>query len=317
MAQKPKTFFPGASLVWRRQGILWWIFVVTLSFSFFATRSMAGRAAQALNHSLAADRLVHGFDLSAFLELGAQPEAYIAGTPSPETLWFPVVFTIFMLFITGGILTEYYRDERLHTGEFFESSGYHFWRFFRLMIFLVIVLIPVGILAAIAGRIYNRIDEKSISPFPAVWFLAGVVVVLLLILMTIRLWFDMAQVIAVAQNEKRMRRALRESAALVAHNFGSLFWLYFRVSLITWIGFLIALQIWKNRLPPETTVAQFLLSQAMILFWIGCRLWQRASEVLWYQQHLALETSPEPVAEPVPVMPVGAASPLTGPITHS
>ncbi|MGB0036055.1 MAG: hypothetical protein WBP79_11330 [Candidatus Acidiferrales bacterium] len=306
MAAKPKTFLAGAALVWRRQRVLWWIYILNVIFAFFATRGMVEHAGTALNHSIAGQRLVHGFDLAAFLELVLQPEAPIQ-SPTPAFFYFPIVFMVFMLFAVGGVLATYYHDERLTAGPFFEACGHHFWRFFRLLIYLAIVFIPIGILAGITGSMYNRIDERSISPLPAVRFFVAAGVVILFLMLCIRLWFDMAQVIAVAEDERRMHKALRRAARLVRQNFGSLFWLYLRISLVSWVGFGLALQCWKNHLHPESVRSAFLLGQAMIVFWLGTRLWQRASEALWYRRYQEASAM-APVPEPV-LVPASAAAP--------
>ena len=53
------------------------------------------------------------------------------------------------------------------------------------------------------------------------------------------------------------------------------------------------------RLSPQSNVAAFLLSQLMILIWLGTRLWQRASESLWYRNYQANQV-PEPAWTPPP-----------------
>jgi len=113
----------------------------------------------------------------------------------------------------------------------------------------------------------------------------------------------MAQVIAVAEDEKKMRRALRLSAGLLRRHFGSLFWLYFRVSLIAWIIFGVGVRIWMHHLPPESTGVAVVLGQLIILSWIGTRLWQRASEALWYrkyQEAIVVPAAYSPAPEPSP-----------------
>jgi hypothetical protein len=307
MATKPKTFAAGAGLVWRRQRLLWWIYAVNLALGLFATRDMVERAGSVLNHSLAAGRLVHGFSLAAVVELLSRPDDPLA--PGPSHLFFMLLFASFMLFATGGVLATYYRDERLPAGSFFEACGYHFWRFVRLLVYFGILLLPVGLLEFIAGKIYDRIDEKAISPFPAVWFFIAAAVVIVFVLMCLRLWFDMAQVIAVGDDEYRMHKALRRAAKLVRNNFGSLFWLYFRISLVGWLVFGLALQYWKNYMRPESLFGVLLVSQFMIVFWLATRLWQRASEALWYRQHQsavyesAAGTAPELVPTPSVAVP--------------
>ena len=131
-----------------------------------------------------------------------------------------------------------------------------------------------------------RLDNISKQQGHQILFIEAAAVLLLLLLICIRVWFDIAQVIAVAEDERRMHKALRRAAALQRHNFFSLYWLYLRVSLIAWIVFAAGLHIWITHLRPESILAPFLLSQFLIIFWQACRLWQRASEGIWYREHL-------------------------------
>ncbi len=304
-AVRPKTFASGAGLVWRWQRIVWWIFIVNLVFAVFAVRGLVERAAPAMDHSLASQRLVDGFDTSALAELMAQPDSPIEA-PGAAVFHYSVIFAIFMVFVAGGILATYYNDAKPTTTAFFEACGHHFWRFVRLVIYMLLAFIPIGILIAICRAIQDRIEDKSISPYSSVYFSYAAALVVLLLLIVLRLWFDMAQIIAAAEDETRMHRALRRAASLLWHNFGSLFWLYLRISLLAWIFCGVALHFWMYHLRPQATTAAFLLGQAIVLFWIGTRLWQRASEVLWYRNFRAAgvaesASSPAPSPEPAPV----------------
>ena len=292
------TFFSGAGLVWKWQRLVWWIFAVCLIFAHFSTQGMVDRAAETLNHSVASQRLVNGFDLSAFINLQQLPDSPLE-IQGPTIVHFSVVFLVFMLFATGGILAAYVNDEKPTTTVFFEACGRHFWRFFRLLIYLAIVLLPVAGLAAGTNAMYTHINEQSISPYPADHFVEAAAVVILLLLMIVRVWFDMAQVIAVAEDEKKMHRALRRAFGLLRRNFFSLFWLYLRVSIIAWALFAFGLHVWMYHLKPQSTIAAFLVSQLMILTCIGTRLWQRASEAIWYRNYQANQV-PEPAWTPAP-----------------
>ena len=299
---KPRAFFAGAMLVWTRQRMLWWIFAVNLVLAFLGTHSIAHSLADdagvALNHSLESSRrLVHGFDVSALAELGSLPEAPLRGMG--KMFFVPsFLFTLFMLFVTGGLLVSYQDDLRLDAAGFFEACGRYFWRFVRLLVYFAIVMIPLGILASIAGKMYDNIDDAAVSPYAGPAFMCAATIVILFLLVGIRLWFDMAQVIAVAKDERRMRRALRRSAALVWNNLGSLFWLYLRISVIGCALFGAGLYVWMLKLRPEATPAAFALGQAMILLWLGTRLWQRASETEWYKQYRAGQYAPVPMPPP-------------------
>jgi hypothetical protein len=297
-AAKRGTFFSGAALVWQWQRLVWWIFAVCLIFGLFSTHEMTERAHSLLDHSMAAQRLVNGFDISAIVLLQQLPDSPLE-IQGHNIVHFSLLFVVFMLFVTGGILATYVLDEKPTTTAFFEAAGHHFWRFFRLLIYLAIVLLPIAGLAAATSAIHTRIEDQSISPYPGDHFVEAAAVVILLLLIIVRLWFDMAQVIAVAEDEKKMHRALHRAFGLLRRNFFPLFWLYLRVSIIAWALFAFGLYFWMFRLSPQSNVTAFLLSQLMVVIWIATRLWQRASESLWYRNYQANQVS-EPAWTPPP-----------------
>ena len=315
MAQRDSSaFLGGAGLVWRRQRVLWWIFAVNFILAFFSIHGVVPRVGSVLDHSLAAQRLVNGFDVGAFSELMLQPGISPLDV-SLAAMAYSLVFFVFMLFVTGGILEVCRRDSRMTTAEFFESSGAFFWRFVRLLIFLVFCMIPVAIFDVILRTIGNHIDERAISAMTIVWFRIAAGIVLLFLLMVLRLWFDMAEVHSVAQNERKMRRSLVAAWRLTFGNFGRLFRLYFSISVVACIGFGFGLWLWMYVLPPTAITGAFFLSQAMILWWLGTRLWQRSSETLWYQRNFVPAAPPAsytPATYPV-VAPQTPPSPLPPP----
>src|SRR5277367_1662388 len=299
---KPKTFFSGAALVWHSQRILWLLYAVNLVLVRSMTYETKERVSKILDHRLAAGQILHGFDLGAVISLGSHSELPFLGLRS-GLVHSSLLFTLFMLFATGGILAAYYSGDRLKAGPFFEACGHHFWRFFRLTLYLLIVLIPVGLLAWGAETLYDRIDKQSISPMPAVHFFEAAIALLLLVVICIRVWFDMAQVIAIAEDERRMRKALRRAASLLWHNFGSLLWLYLRISLLAWVVFLLGVHFWMYHLRPESTGIALALSQLLIIFWLATRLWQRASESIWYREHQRAIAASAPAYDPPPITP--------------
>jgi hypothetical protein len=302
-------FFSGAGLVWKWQRLVWWVFFVCLIFGFFSTHEMTERAHSLLDHSMAAQRLVDGFDVSAIVLLQQLPDSPLE-IQAHNIAHFSLLFVVFMLFATGGILAAYVLDEKPTTTAFFEAAGHHFWRFFRLLIYLAIVLLPIAGLAAASSALHTHIEDQSISPYPGDHFVEAAAVVILLLLIIVRVWFDMAQVIAVAEDEKKMHRALRRSFGLLRRNFFSLAWLYLRVSIIAWALFAFGLYAWTHILQPQSNLAAFLLSQLMMVIWIATRLWQRASEALWYRNHRANQvTEPAWTPPPAPMYMPAAAEP--------
>jgi len=272
----------GYSRVWRHQRILWWLFVVNLVLGHLSVFGMVSRWAGVLDHSLAADQLYHGFNLGRYIELGMQPGIGF-GSAAPGITAFAIVFFLFMLFVTGGILEAYRSPYKISAADFFQASGAWFWRFVRLLIMFVIVLIPLVIAA---NAIKNWSGDLSSNAAPeklGFWVDVAGALVIWFIAMCLRLWFDVAQVHAVATGERAMLRALKRAWGMTFGNFGGVFPLYLVPSLASFIAMAMILLIW-TKVPSTSVGVSFVLLEIWMLLWLGTRLWQRAGETAWYQR---------------------------------
>jgi hypothetical protein len=301
-------FIEGLGLAWRRQSVLWWIFLVNFVLGGMGAVTFMQQVSPVLDQSLQGLAFVHSFNPFVLSDL--MTEAHGTSTARVASACLILVFFVFMLFVEGGLLETYRLHRRLTKGEFFEASGRFFWRFVRLLILLLIALIPVGIVYRLTTGATHLLDERSPSPMPGVWSqLIGLLVVLFL-LQAVRLWFDMAQVRAVAEDERAIRRALGRAFKITFGNFGSLYWLYLRISVVAWLAMALLGWIWIRLVRPEWIGASFLVTQLMLLSWLGTRLWQRAGETIWYQQRIAaVVEKPEPAPTPLPVSAVEPAAP--------
>jgi hypothetical protein len=297
--QDKSPFLAGFGLVWRRQSVLWWIFAVNFVLACMATATFMRQISPVLDYSLHSQTLVHGFNPAVLIALVMEAHGIPAAGAASASL--VLIFFIFMLFVEGGLLEVYRLDRKLTQGEFFEASGRFFWRFVRLLIMLVVVLIPVGVLLNLATRASHALNERTASPTPGIWVRVTGLLVVLLLMQAARLWFDMAQVRAVAENERAMFRAVRRAFKITCGNFGSLYWMYLRISVVAWLMMAVLLWVWISLVRPEQIEISFLLTQLVALGWLGTRLWQRASETVWYQQRfsgVATATEPSPALPP-------------------
>src|SRR5689334_6590974 len=107
----------GFGLLWRRQGVLWLIFIVNLICGLFGTVPAVMRLRRALVHSFAGQPLTDRFDVGMFLELVRLPDLRLMRLTTTSYL-FVFVFFVFMLFATGGVLQTYREGRKLNLGEF-------------------------------------------------------------------------------------------------------------------------------------------------------------------------------------------------------
>jgi hypothetical protein len=274
----------GAKLLWRRQRILWWVYAINLALAFMGTLPVARSLSKVLDRSLAAERLYKGFDVTLFAELISPPRLPLRPLAA-GSFFLAVLFFLVMLFLTGGILEVYRLDRTLTSGEFFQACGTMFWRFLRLVLMMLIPLAPIVILFSGVWRWSGKLASDASREMLGFWVQVGGTIVALFLLLAVRLWFDIAQVWAVAESESRMRRVLVRASGLTFGNFATLFWVYLRILLVAAVGMAVALGVWVKFVRPEWVGVSFLLGQAVLLLWLTARLWLRASETAWFQRY--------------------------------
>lgn len=291
----------GWRLVWRRRGFVWWLFAANIVLGALGTLPAARQLHNILRHTLAGEQLFKGFDVGMFYELTRVPEVGLLRFTNSSYLS-AGLFPLFMLFVSGGILEAYRQDRRLNTGEFFAASGAFFWRFVRLALISLVLF-------ALLGNAYLGVDKAAdylgnktvVDQVGFVIWLLGVIVLVLLALF-VRLWFDIAKVRAVAQNERSMLLNTFRSLDVAQPRLAPLLWMYLCITLVAWIATLVAFLIWM-KVPPTAIWATFILLELVVLVQLGARLWQMASVTVWYTLHVAAGPTyvvPEAVMEPEP-----------------
>jgi hypothetical protein len=300
MADQRGLLNEGFRRAWHYQRVLWFIFFINLVLAHFAAAPMTHKLDWATDHSMQAQRLTGMFDYGSFSALSSNPEVKlfeVAGVSLTSSF----VFFVIVLFLTGGILEAYRSGRRLTTREFFEACGSYFWRWVRLLILMGIVMIPVLMLASLVWKQGTTPMGSALTEKAGFWILVAGMGVVCFLLMCIRLWFDMAQVRAVVEEETGMCRNAARAFKITMGNFGSLFWMYFRISLLSWLALAIGLWIW-TKMPPRQFWWSLYFLELVIITGFGARLWQRASEMVWYQRRFLAAVAVAPVT-PAPIVP--------------
>lgn len=288
----------GFRRTWRYQRVLWFIYAISLVLGSFAASPTIPKLG-VTDHSLHSQRLSNMFDYGSFSALSSNPEVKLFEA-SRTSFLLSLVFLVFMLFLTGGILEAYRSGRKLTTREFFEACGAYFWRWIRLLLLLALVLVPViiavGLLLGLASSsAFNAAHERA-----AFRTLLASVAAIGFVLICIRLWFDMAQVRAVVEEETGMVENAKQAFRLTFANFRSLFSMYLVLSLLGWLVFATGIYAW-SKMPPARFWWTFLVLEAVLFLRFGIRLWQRACEMVWYQRRmLATLVNSTPAPPPPP-----------------
>ncbi|MGA8153492.1 MAG: hypothetical protein WB952_21250 [Terriglobales bacterium] len=303
MSENTGLLATGARIARRNQRYIVWFYLLNLLLVWWGAATFAGQAHRILDHSLYADRLLHGMDLSALGELFARPEfGSMAASGAPATR-FAVLFFVVSLLLMPGVLLGYASDHRISREEFFRSCGHNLWRFVRLLCFFVVIAgIVTGVLFGIQGGVVKAADQTSNERLPVILRLVGFIVIFLAAT-AIRAWFDLAQTDIVLHDQPATRKSVAAGFRVALRNWTGLLGNYILIALAAAAILVGGILLWHAIVPPSSVFGAFLISQVTLFLLLAMRFWQRATAVAFYLMH-STEASPEIQLAPAVAAPV-------------
>src|SRR5579863_8496998 len=193
----------GFSMVARNKRYIFWFWLLSVVLAGFGTAGLRESAHAILDHSLYAEKLTHGFDLSVYIELLLRPEFGPMNSMTFPALYFAFLFLIATALFLPGIFSGYASTYRLPREDFFRACGRNLWRFIRIMIIAAIVMgIVSGILFAAKGGIVKKAGESTNELLPFTLNMIGLGIIFL-VMSTLRIWFDLAEAETVLNDQDR------------------------------------------------------------------------------------------------------------------
>lgn len=306
----------GFSLMCRNWRCLTWTYFFNLLFAAIAAVPLAGQASAMLNHSMAAQAIAGRLDVGMLGELsmhmGERPSGIFA-----VSFVLDMLFVLMLFLFTPAIISMYFGDELVSPGNMFRIGFRFFWRMVRIFLwFALIGGVSVGLLFALRGALLKRLDNIYVERQFFFWSV-GTLMVVVLVTVFFRLWFDMAQVVLVERGTYRMGRVESRSAwrslgaawRLMRAGFWRLYFSWIVIRILCGVAFLLCLALWRAA-PPHSTLLAFVLGQLALFSMLASRFWQRGLEVQWCENYGDAVTprvapltppnaySPDPEAEP-------------------
>lgn len=301
MNEKQGLLRSGLSMVGHNKRYIFWFWLLNLTLAEFGTSAFRKSAHAILDHSFAANRLLHGFDLSVMIGLFMRPEFGQTSAMTTPALYFGCLFFVATALFLPGVFLGYASTYRLPREDFFRSCGRNLWRFIRLMIVAGIVMgIAAGLLFAINGVLMKMAGDSTNELLPFETQMLGLTIIFL-VMTILRIWFDLAEADIVLNNQNAVRKSL---AAGFRHTFralGRLLGSYVVTTIVAAAILCAGLVIWRKLIAPESIRAAFVIGQVTLFLLLIPRFWQRGVAVSYWQQQMAVPVIPVRPIEPRPV----------------
>jgi len=312
MSENKGLLSSGLGSVMRNKRYIFWFWLLNLTLAEFGTAAFRNQTHGILDHSLYSDRLVHGFDLSVFIEMFARPEFGPTMASTMPAVYFVTLFFVATALFLPGVFQGYASTYRLPRDDFFRACGRNLWRFVRLLIVAGIVMgIVAGVLFGIRGAMLKKAAESTNEMLP--FYESMTTLFLIFLVMTaLRIWFDLAEADVVLNDQNAVRKSI---GAGFRHMFRSLVRLlvsYVATTIVAAIVLLGGLWCWLHFVPSASVFGAFVMGQLTLLLLLIPRFWQRGVAVAYWQQKMLVPVV-APVIPPAPVPAPVVAEPAAAP----
>ncbi len=308
----------GFGMVTSNKRYIFWFWLLSLFLAGFGTSSFRESAHAILDHSLYAQKLTHGFDLSVYIELLLRPEFGPMKSITFPALYFAFLFLIATALFLPGIFAGYASTYRLPREDFFRACGRNLWRFIRIMIVAAIVMgIFAGILFAANAAIVKKAGESTNELLPFELQMTGLAIIFL-VMTTLRIWFDLAEADTVLNDQRAVRKSIATGFRHIFRGFRGLLGSYVLTTIVAAAILVGGIWGWMKLISPESLLGAFAISQITLFLLLIPRFWQRGIAVVYWQQRMLVPVvavepiapapapvpaAPEPGPEPTPIAP--------------
>lgn len=270
-------FLAGFRLLLSNKRVLLWSYVALLFVGLVSGAFTHARIGAFLDHSLAAQKLAGGIDTAYYAELVMHANEHNPGT-GPVTAALTLLAVLLSFFFAAGTIYVFLSGDEPRLAVILGSGVEYFWRFFRLLLFAMIIAGPtLGLLGWLRSIYLEQADKRFVE---APYYLRSglTLAVLLVVAVILRIWFDLAEVYVVKlgiEGDRRVRRSLGPSLRVFRRNFVPVVLSYFAAGAVGWLAFAFFLWIWAAGQTSHLILPVFFLSQIALVFLLASRIWQR------------------------------------------
>lgn len=277
----PKLLMQGFQLGVRNWPCVVWAYAVNLMFGLLAGIPLSGGLAPYLDHSLAAKNIAGTINLSYLGELAIQlRETGFFPMALQTAQWLTLLQVLLLFVLFAGSMFVYVAAEPPRFSVLLRGGIAYFWRFARAAVVAgFVATLILGFLLGIRGLLLDHARTVYVERQLFVWSAVSAVLVLLVGLL-VRLWWDLVEVYIVRNamdGERSVRQALMPALRLLLRHFLPISGSFLLSGLAGVFALALCLFLWRL-VPANQVWLACLLAQLGLFLLLAGRFWQRGVE---------------------------------------
>ena len=277
-------YLSGLRLASRSLKMTTMIYVINLLFALALAIPFYGVITNAAHGSLQVNKLLEGFNFTAFQEFTDSAKASI-NLLIKEGIWLAILYLLFCIFMTGGILKTLDNEAVFERKEFFANGSKFFFRFLRLTLYFIIlhglviliIYLPLSLIMVTLGK--NAESEKAL--FYAAIFGGGLYIIIFIYLLIVAHY---TRFMIITEDSTKVWKTIWASVKFVSCKFFSTYPLY----LLLLVNLILLVLVFKflsgviGMTTGFTIFIMFLLQQLFIWCRIWLKIWFYGSQLEYY-----------------------------------
>ena len=313
MTERRNIFLHGLFLTLRRLPAVLWAYIFNLALALVFTVRLHSQFSSMMDHSLAAQRLIGGFDLGTAAEAVLRLQDGPSGGTTGSFSSIPLYLLIYFLLIPGTLFC-YQTKTPARLSTLLHQGLLHFWRFVRITVLTILIsALILGPLVFLQGKWAEHVDKHAVGRHAFFATLIGYILIFL-VASILRLYFDLVEVYTVqlgqhlrhhGKPDRRVRRALAPAWRTLRAHFSQAWPIFLFLTLLGAAAVILTARTSMHMLAQPRVWPTVVLAQLGLFLLLFTRFWQRGAET-----SLALQN---PLFRPstLPILPiVGKVNPI-------
>ncbi|MGZ5479065.1 MAG: hypothetical protein ACXWGZ_05690 [Candidatus Aminicenantales bacterium] len=198
-------------------------------------------------------------------------------------------YLVLHVFLNGGIVGRLLdREGPADLASFWGDCGRYFWRFVRLfLVSLLFLVLSLGIVMKLVSALFTPLSEAAVTEWPPLILSNLHFLIALLLLSIVHMIIDYARIAVVADEERKVLKALRHALTFLKKRFFRAWAIYLLIVAATVAGSVVFYVVLGGLGAPAVVqvVAAFVWMQLYVVFRIWIRTLFVAAQAEFYRSH--------------------------------